>query len=259
MITEAKDLRPYHAAHMTMRRTCWASLAPELGPCDGLSKEHIVSKSVLLKSRPDSPLLIEGHSRIRDGTIGVNALTANILCRRHNSALSEIDATAASLVEWLNARAPERNTELRANGPRLERWLLKTVVNHLASEQASPSGNHVERLMVENVYGLEPMPPDCGMYLLNASHSTKGRRFEFAYSPIWGNLPNGDLQIQMAFISLNGLTLAFSFRDQPSEFLQRHGYALNDRPIAGGDMIFRPESIVELSDRGDAYTLHLEW
>ena len=71
-------------------KDCWAW---SLGDCGGgISREHYVSQSVF----PDQSIFVQGIDWCLDEAkeIRIETLTAKILCKRHNTALSELDATA---------------------------------------------------------------------------------------------------------------------------------------------------------------------
>jgi len=68
-------------------RRCWAAV---LGNCGGgISGEHLVSKRLFRRKT----VVVQGlpWNEKNPQSIGLNALTANILCRDHNSALSIVD------------------------------------------------------------------------------------------------------------------------------------------------------------------------
>jgi hypothetical protein len=115
---------------------CWAK---SLGDCSGkLSGEHIVSASLWT-----GPMI-----RVSGGPwgetprdIGVSSMTAKVLCRSHNSALSSVDAAGAAAFATLGkaTELTERRRVLPSHqwipwwfgidGPLLERWFLKTAIN----------------------------------------------------------------------------------------------------------------------------------
>lgn len=116
---------------------CWAST---LGDCRGkLSREHYVSACLF----PSGKAIVKGFSWCAEEpkTIGLQSLTRNILCERHNSGLSELDSAMLAFFETL--RESDRLIGLRTklcqktwnihhfqvNGNLLERWFLKTLIN----------------------------------------------------------------------------------------------------------------------------------
>src|SRR2546426_3801833 len=137
-----------------MPRRCWAR---SIGDCsEKLSGEHLVSKALFSES-----VTVRGFDWCKDRpkTIGINSLAAKVLCVRHNSALSELDAAALKVWNALKELAdvqegialaarlripvgPPRPLRLRVSGSRLERWAFKTTVNHVAAgaRDAFPDG-----------------------------------------------------------------------------------------------------------------------
>lgn len=106
---------------------CYASC---LGDCGGsLSREHYISESILRDLNQGKQLAVKGFPWLENPnefkSLSPAALTARILCERHNSALSPLDTVAGSLfTEILSPDAPR----LRLfNGHDIERWLLKVL------------------------------------------------------------------------------------------------------------------------------------
>ena len=81
-------------AKATTNGECWA--AP-LGGCGGgISREHLVSKCVF----PDQSIFVRGLDWCLDEPkeVRIETLTAKILCKDHNSALSELDSEVGRAV-----------------------------------------------------------------------------------------------------------------------------------------------------------------
>lgn len=62
---------------------------------------------------------------------------ANVLCKRHNNALSSVDATAGRFLKAI-LRAPDflQSHEIRVlmlSGDDVERWILKTLCTHIVA------------------------------------------------------------------------------------------------------------------------------
>src|SRR3972149_5105096 len=84
---------------------CWAE---SLGDCDGgISREHIVSKSLFVSSYVD----VKGFEWCKEETerIGLASLTKKVLCRKHNSQLSKIDSAAAHAFDVLRRQTKLSN------------------------------------------------------------------------------------------------------------------------------------------------------
>lgn len=114
---------------------CYAAEFRDCSP--ELSAEHFVSRSILEQiADGGNTLLVRGTSFARDEPREVSARSASarILCKRHNSALSPLDATANRLFRDLfNATqlgVPARGTYC---GEDVERWMLKTLVGLMRS------------------------------------------------------------------------------------------------------------------------------
>lgn len=116
---------------------CWASA---LGDCHPeQSREHLVSASLW----GNGSINVVGFPWCRDKPkrVGVASLTAKVLCRRHNSALSPLDdaakkafAALADATELSNQRNLQRPRKWKVKrfellGRPLERWFLKTTIN----------------------------------------------------------------------------------------------------------------------------------
>lgn len=118
---------------------CWASC---LGDCDGgMSREHLFSANLL----GDSINVSGGPYGDEPRRIGRSRLVSKILCAKHNSDLSPLDAEAGRFAETLDQAMElhERRSQMHRNGRRgawkiteyqhdrdlLTRWFLKTTIN----------------------------------------------------------------------------------------------------------------------------------
>lgn len=156
---------------------CWAEC---LGDCsDKISREHIVSRGLFLGDE----ITAQGFSWCKDKPkkIGLPSLTAKILCQKHNSGLSDVDRVGAEAFEVL--RETTRLSNVRAtlkprvwnveryyvDGPQLERWFLKTLVNlavrgeYRIGTDSRAAGEPSSRL-VEISFGLSGFQGRAGLY-----------------------------------------------------------------------------------------------
>src|SRR5260221_4601972 len=103
-----------------------------------ISGEHFISKTVLSILNP-TEVRIAGLAWIPKGEtrdLPIEALRANVLCVRHNSAWSQLDAMAgrffralAELYDDLGRRTLSRKPIWHLfSGEELELWLLKTIL-----------------------------------------------------------------------------------------------------------------------------------
>ena len=116
-------------------RSCWAA---GLGRCQGgITSEHLFSKGLFSGRR----VQVQGSlwKSAKPKLIGVNCLTANILCSHHNNSLSRVDdegilafRAIRRFEEILSGRqSPLHASDLQhdVDGTILERWFIKTAIN----------------------------------------------------------------------------------------------------------------------------------
>jgi hypothetical protein len=154
---------------------CWAA---NLGGCaGGISGEHLISKGLF----SGKTVQVSGHiwKSEKPKSIGINSLTANILCRTHNSALSDVDAAGIGVFRALRQfeeihsgrQSPEESKmKHRVFGPLLERWCLKHMINlfvagdrlgywYDGSEASAPPPD-----IIEAAFGLKTLERPRGLY-----------------------------------------------------------------------------------------------
>jgi hypothetical protein len=111
-------------------------LAGDKNCSQGLTGEHYISKSVL--EVLGDQIKIEGMPWLQKGeerAVGLNSLTANLLCSRHNSALSTLDDEAGRFSRHidqihrdLNKRSLSRRKKAHLfSGEAIELWVLKVT------------------------------------------------------------------------------------------------------------------------------------
>lgn len=131
---------------------CWAATCGGCG--EGPSREHLVSDCLF----PEGAVHVSGFDWCKGETksIGINGLARQILCKTHNSALSETDSEAKKAVGLFHRSTPPTKDDPlgdnHVDGHKFERWLLKTAIN------LSYGGNlHIGVGMDDSVAGL-PSP-----------------------------------------------------------------------------------------------------
>jgi hypothetical protein len=162
-----------------------------------ISGDHFVS-STLLKALREDGVEISGLPWQNEKTPKVlprSALKSNVLCVRHNSALSLIDDVAKDFFMALDQisddfRAiPARNNgrAFLFNGHDIERWMLKTlctaVVSGNASTQIEVITSWKPNLEWQQIlFGEAMFPSEWGLYMVGAvGHSSEvNRTFRFA-------------------------------------------------------------------------------
>jgi len=139
-------------------------------------------------------IIVSGLPWCRDApkTVGVDSITARILCRDHNSALSDTDKAAADAFDVLKRSAalddkrrkqrPRTRKVVRyeIDGRRLEQWFLKTLINIVVSQQSKGtswalSGSALDQpreTLVRAALGREALAKPMGLYGVGAVGET---------------------------------------------------------------------------------------
>lgn len=154
--------------------------AAALADCSAdLSREHYISSALLKRLSIDGKVTVDGFPWQDSGAISKVApasLTGKILCRRHNLALSPLDAVASRLFERIDQfhheivdiARKDQNRFFLFNGHDIERWMLKTLCGAVVSGNAeikSGEANWRPPLdWLKMLFGEEPFPPRCGLY-----------------------------------------------------------------------------------------------
>lgn len=200
------------------------------------------------------------------GAVGTSAMTANILCSHHNSLLSPLDETLAALQRWQVAMGrPDAERELRLDGPRLERAILKLFLGTLASGwgAAAPSRDPLGLDVVRSVFGAVPVPMGCGLSIGHHTWNRRQRSIEVAVSTLNSTWADGTQSPQAIIVLLNGLPLLFSTSPTLLTDLQ----SFNPTVDFGQGMIldlaamqfqYRP-SAFSCDVDGEGYRLSLDW
>jgi hypothetical protein len=167
-----------------------------------MSREHYVSEIVLreISGDPGGGTIevcglpwLKGNTR----TLPTASLTARVLCKRHNEALSILDGRAAEFVRCLDVIhdgfGNERAATQVVDGDQLERWLLKTLCGCLASENmVNQVGDRVPgweppRDWLDFLYDQGSFPKGCGLYLARTNTDpTPFSRQLLRLCPLWG-------------------------------------------------------------------------
>ena len=186
-----------------------------------ISREHYVSKSVLhqIKYNGDA-IRIRGAPWVKDNEhrdMTIDSLTANILCERHNSALSPLDAEAGrffriltEILVDLNRKTLSRKPHFHLiNGDALELWLLKVACGCYHSIGMS-EGERVSKVYTINEAKIVAAflegkwESRAGLYVLGAHGDAKGADFGMAITPLTD-------MARMAFVGARVKTNGFEF------------------------------------------------
>jgi hypothetical protein len=188
-------------------------------------------------------------------TVGINSLTAKILCKRHNSAFSAVDATASRFFEILTnaninlatASLSRRKRCYLLNGEDLEMWAAKVLLGLLHSQpkHSALHGYAVDDDIVKTLITRAKLPPGCGLYL----RTGLGDKITYNHKELMvGTITDRNTK------RLLGLTL--HIESIPLDFWMdnfRVNFAEEIR-----NKLYRPSSIT-FEGRGRAHTIFLSW
>jgi len=174
---------------------CWAS---KYSPCGNkISREHLLTRGVFANNFTR----VQGFPWCRDGEveIGLNSLTAKILCNDHNNALSPLDDIGIEATKifynssFLDKEQISPNSIIGTlDGHLFERWFLKTAINlsyksnlHIGfglpgSVKGEPA-NH----LLSVVFGDIQFNNKMGLYLLNPKRSYLFQPGIIKFTPIY--------------------------------------------------------------------------
>jgi hypothetical protein len=216
---------------------CWAT---SLGDCEGkISREHLVSQALF----PEGNVTVRGLHWCRDGTktVGLASLTGKILCRKHNSELSELDSTVKQAFETLDSslhlfqlRSKLKSRRwtiqtLTIDGALLERWFLKTLINlsyggsWVIGEGSHPAGMPNDEL-VRIAFGRAAFREKAGLY--TAAHDGEVVAFRQGLSLTPKTIGNNLLAGMFSFCGYR-----FFLSLLPEQFNEHHGSHLMHRDV----------------------------
>ena len=159
---------------------CWAACLGDC--CQKISREHTVSKGLFNTDE----IIVQGFSWClkEPKAIGLGSLVAKILCEKHNNDLGELDSAAKDSFDVFREavrlnhvrqklkRPPIWNIRrLTIDGPRLERWFLKTLINLSFGGQwtiglGSHAAGSVSSSLVKIAFGRREFENGAGMYTI---------------------------------------------------------------------------------------------
>jgi hypothetical protein len=177
---------------------CWAK---SLGDCEGtISEEHYVSSGVF----SGGEIYVHGLAWCKGVAkkIAKKRLVRSMLCVRHNGRLSPLDMEAtkafrivreyvrlSDVRNQMNPRSTWNIVRRKLDGPLLERWFLKTLVNcAFGGERRIGKGARDIGLpsdeLVKVAYGIERFKNRAGLHLLSSTGHTLGLEERFEYLPM---------------------------------------------------------------------------
>jgi hypothetical protein len=159
---------------------CYARL---LGNCSKeISKEHFISRNILEELHQSGGLRVGGMPWNAPGAvvaISPTSLAGKVLCRHHNSLLSDLDVLGGRFFKALNSihaassggLSSLRDAVYQFDGNGVERFFLKILLGGVASGNLrGPGGTTAtqgfDASLLRRLFGEEAFPPATGMFLL---------------------------------------------------------------------------------------------
>jgi len=175
--------------------------AGELADCSNkISREHYFSHGVLKAMGENSSVEIAGLPWQPDGErkrLPTSNLVGNILCERHNNALSPLDAIAIRFFnsfdrvdrEFAVQSSERKDRVFLFNGHDVERWMLKTLCGVVFSGNASSRQNAIRGwkpniLWLKILFGNVQFPNKWGMYFVGKIGDTCVIDRKLLFAPI---------------------------------------------------------------------------
>ncbi|MBZ5581486.1 MAG: hypothetical protein LAQ30_04635 [Acidobacteriia bacterium] len=241
-----------------------------MGDCSKkLSREHLVSESLFL----GDAVRVQGFPwcKERPKEIGLSGLTAKILCDRHNNALSSIDtagkeffSTMREMRRLANVRRtmklrPWNVVEYSINGPDLERWFLKILVN-LCCDRDYPIGRvsavrgRPSEQLVRVAFGLEQFEGRAGLYFVVRAGMQVDSADRISFAP----LIKHRVHIEGGLFGFRGLRLLLFLEPEgpPSPL---SGLFLDGEDLGQCQLNFHNKQIRENSGKYRSQLLRFRW
>jgi len=165
------------------RNSVEACYASRLGDCGATrSREHYVSESLLHHLNQDNNLTVSGLPWLGNEhkVVSPDSLASKVLCERHNSALSPLDAIAVSLFQAFDEQDVNGSGQQLIHlfsGHDVERWLLKILCGITCSKNLaldSETEASIPDYWLDILFCGAQFPDDQGLYVC----TSRGHRFE---------------------------------------------------------------------------------
>jgi hypothetical protein len=186
---------------------CYASSAEDCS--QKLSNEHWLSANILTSAGDGRPVLVSGMPWQAGAhhQLGARSLGSNMLCERHNGALSSLDVVAGEVFRVLRRYQAALAEDMDPHGHEfalfpgdlLERWTIKLFWGGVAAGTLGHAGAPIMSLrstvdlkwMADVLFRGEPLPEGWGLYMAGRLGAAFSGEAEVAIAPHTG--PDGDL------------------------------------------------------------------
>jgi hypothetical protein len=222
-------------------------------------REHFISDNFLRELNRSGGLRVGGLPWQKPGDVAAippSAMTGKILCDRHNSRLSSLDALAGQFFGTLNAihaactdGGPAASAlSLQIDGHDLERVFLKILLGGAASGNLRGPGGaflgaNVDTLFLKVLFGERELSAPAGLYLLGEPNRP------------W--LVERDIEV--AAVALAGEPVAIIVNIAPLRFALALTPEGRNTQILAGKSFFRPAAITVSGPNGINHKIVFRW
>lgn len=200
-------------------------------------------------------------------SIGINGLARQILCKTHNSALSETDSEAKKAVSiFQRSTPPTKDDPLGDNdvdGHKFERWLLKTAINLSFGGQlrigVGMSGSvpgQPSRYLIDVAFGKSQFTHQMGAYFLFPKKETLHSSSEIITIPLVkdGHIGGFYFELRSQAIFLNLFP-----GHAPPALGAVAGCLPLQQDLLDAELVYRPPAIATASNNRPISMIRLEW
>jgi len=226
---------------------CYAHASQDCS--EKLSNEHWLSADVLRSAGGGKPVLVSGMpwQGGSEHRLAAPSLGSNILCDRHNGALSPLDLAAGQVFRVVNdfqadlrqKRDPHGHEFALFDGDALERWMLKLYWGGVVARSFGHNGVPVTNLrssivpaaLAEVLFRGQPMPSGWGLYMGGRSGEPFSGEAAVAIESLSG--PDGGLWggvVEFAAVAFR-LYLGTPSANDPAVGLHRHPQGVIISPL----------------------------
>ncbi len=228
---------------------------------------------------PDQSIFVQGLDWCLEEPkkIRIESLTAKVLCKDHNSALSELDAAAGLAFDSIrdfafttvnHGEMPYLNwspKQFTIDGSKLERWCLKTLLNfsfsrHLIIGPGTHGAGTVPSNLVRIAFGLEEFTNGRGLYTAFHKNETFNLEHRLGYTAKaqGPNLAMGNFRLHGFRFYLNLLPVATRFvsiEDSDVFYRETHFVQTSMRPVLSSAFDKLASDLAAV--KGSAFSLEL--
>jgi hypothetical protein len=237
---------------------CWASCVDGCG--GGQSREHYISDGIY----DGETITAFGLPWCKDAplTIGVSAAVAKILCKDHNSALSNFDSEASRLSLFLKKNIlnePLQSNSIRLNGQHLEKWTLKTMLNLGYVGALEPGVSIIPpESLVRILFSDANLAEGAGFYFISGRTSNASFQNGLAWNAI-RNVGVPERPIVGMAVTFNGVHFATTVSPIPAEDPLRKMGERRGVDYGSAKIYHRPDNIKFSSRTGGEKRIELAW